>query len=291
MILGVDLGATTTCAAALESTGNPVKPRVLEAHSFDTSRLFDPTMNVLEHTARRFQARYGTIDQVGVAAAGRLNPARSELLIAGNLPQWCGKPMADRIASFTPDATRRVLGNDALAQALYEAYNNPDLRGVNFLLVSVGTGIGVAWVIWVGGKPIGIPTEGSHIELSALDYPNPEKCGCGQFNCMERLGSGDGAQQRFRKAAADIDLAEWEVVARDQARGIANLLQTNVLGTTVVYGGGVTEKQPHLRALVQKFLDEHAERTGGVQPTLVRATCSKLDAAMTGYALLLDEAA
>jgi predicted NBD/HSP70 family sugar kinase len=278
MRVGVDIGATNTCLAA-ELNGLPS-----ETESFSTQNNFYATMMELLRRLQGMEMRLASpITELGVAVAGRLNTAQTHIVSAGNLTDWPGKPLADTVGFWYPKAKRRI-GNDARAWALYEALNNPQLFDRDFLLFAVGTGIGTARVIWVDGKPIAIPMEAQHNALPRFyPFPNPVRCGCGVHNCIERLGSGSGAQQRFRKAAVDIPPGSWGLVALAQAAGLVTMLN-NHLVELVVYAGGVPARQPQLMGLVQTALDRLL--SGGPAVTLVEAKGSKPEAGRAGLALL-----
>jgi fructokinase len=284
--VGLDVGASTLVMALFERH-NPLNPGQIDVTTIPTSNNFTTDMRAIGAVLSRFDDK-SPIEEIGVAVAGRLNSARQTLLYAGNLTGWVDKPVAAAFAGLAPAARLIKIGNDGEAQALYEALSNPYLYGKDFVMWSVGTGIGTGRVTWVrfGDRlvPVCLPMEGQHVGREGdIVSPNPEVCGCGQLNCTERLGGGDGAQQRFHKSAGQITPAEWELVARDQAEGLRIVL-VNHLVDYIVVGGGVTERQPQLMSLVEAHLQKVAVK--GVVPQFIPATCAKLDAAVTGLTLL-----
>jgi predicted NBD/HSP70 family sugar kinase len=284
--VGADLGATT-CSVGLFNKRDPTTADVLDVVEFNPANYFVDDMRALREVLLGWMRQY-LLEGMGVAIAGRLDSARERVLYAGNLTGWERKAIRAVIARMLPDGADLVCGNDAEAQALFEALANPALEGRDFLMWSVGSGIGTARVTWVklGGvwAPVCVPMEGQHIAHEDVVFANPELCGCGQYNCTERLGSGNGAAERFGVAHAGLLTPEqWDLVAQDQARGMAWLLSSHLVDT-VVFGGGVSERQPQLMGLVSEYLKVCAVK--GVVPEFVPAGCTKLGAAVTGLTLL-----
>ena len=286
MFIGIDVGATSTVLGGFEKN-DPLDTGKRDIRTIPTSNHFPTDMKHIETELQRLRA-VSPIEEIGIAAAGRVNNKREKLLYAGNLTGWVEKPLLSTIAKIAPDAKKIIVGNDAEAQALYEALNNPQLLGVDFIMWSVGTGIGTGRITWqeFEGKlaPICLPMEAQHaVYGSPSEYLNPEVCGCGLLNCTERLGGSDGAQQRFGKEPDDITAEEWDQVAKDQAVGLAGVL-VNHLVDVVVFGGGVSLYQPQLQERVEHHLKEFAIK--GIVPKFVPATCIKMEAAVSGLTLL-----
>jgi predicted NBD/HSP70 family sugar kinase len=284
MKVGIDVGGTTMCVIA--ATGDPLNPeRILGSRKLGTTGQFEDDMFSLSRCLRTLEFDFGPITHLGMAVAGRLSADRKMVLGAGNLTDWIDKPMAARVRSMCPDDAICSFGNDAEAQALMEALTNPEVYGVDFLYVAIGTGIGMARIIWRGGKPYSLPMEGGHLPATGrIGVRNPELCGCKQFNCTERLASGSGAEQRFGvRSAKDLTEVQWDDVAYHQARGIASALTCHPV-QTVVYGGGIPERQPHLMGRVQDHLNRVA--IGAMSATLVASLGTKAGAGLSGLVLL-----
>jgi predicted NBD/HSP70 family sugar kinase len=285
MKYGIDAGASTLVIGA-SPTGNPLDPQFVDVVTIPTTNHFPTDAG---NIAKVF-TKHGPAEELGVAAAGRWNTARTHLLYAGNLTGWVEPVCAGvGINEIAPNARVVMLGNDAEGQAQYEALNNPYLYEKDFIYWAVGTGIGTARVTWarLGDRrvPVCLPMEGQHIVHDGpVEYPNPVLCGCGQFNCTERLGSGAGIEQRFGVPPWEITEEQWQLVAANQAYGLARLLTAHLVDT-VVFGGGMAEKDDNdLFGWVQSLLPKYAVK--GVGPEIVPATCTKLGAAVAGLALL-----
>jgi predicted NBD/HSP70 family sugar kinase len=124
---------------------------------------------------------------------------------------------------------------------------------------------------------------GNAAEAQALmeALTNPEVYG---VDCTERLASGSGAEQRFGvRSAKDLTEVQWDDVAYHQARGIASALTCHPV-QTVVYGGGIPERQPHLMGRVQSHLNRVA--IGAMTATLVASLGTKAGAGLSGLILL-----
>jgi predicted NBD/HSP70 family sugar kinase len=280
--IGADIGGTTMCVGAFpEEGGLTVSP--LDVVTIAVTRDFNVDTTALIEAILQFVAKFGPASGIGADVAGLLDPQRDMLLGAGNLPNYARKPLRETIAAGT-GINRVSLGNDTEGHALYEALTNPGLKGRDCVMVEIGTGIGIARIAWINGVPYSFPTEGAHLKYyGPVRVPNPHKCGCGSLHCIERLSSGDGILQRF--GGYDLKDEEWRDIAHYQAVGIAGALAFNPV-QTVVYGGGVAEKQPLLIRRFRSALElELIDGLSGLVD-VIPAKTTKHEGAVGGLALL-----
>ena len=286
--VGGDLGATGMELGLFERD-DPRNPGLIKAVSIPTTRSFDPDIGAVQRTLAEF-AEIAPIQGAGFDVAGRFNTARSQLLFAGNLKGWTRRPLAHSIRMALPIGIPVEFGNDAEALALYDAMMNPALEGKDFFAWYVGSGIGTGRITWikVAGRwvPISLPMEGQHMEHSALvEFPNPIQCGCGKFNCTERLGSGDGVAERFGvDHARKVPLWFYQThVAQAHARGMSWVLMDHMVDY-VVFAGTVAVKEPYLGDCVRARLAELMPE--GTAPQFVEGACKKADSAVAGLTML-----
>ena len=185
IVLSVDIGATSTKAAALASSGElhfisaiPTLP--------GADRFLNELLNLITQTADRVQSAYGPgLNKLGVAVAGFLDPSRSHLLYNPNIA-WLEKvPLRDHIQRLTNfDVQLEV---DSNAAAIAEHRLGVGRGKSRFLCLTCGTGIGVGMVI--DGKPLrfayGCMGDAGHLVLQ----PDGPVCPCGGRGCAEILVS------------------------------------------------------------------------------------------------------
>lgn len=203
-ILGVDLGGTTTKIGLVEGSG-----RVAVKTEFDTL----PREGV-DSWVRRLAAeaaRLGHFEAAGVAVPGVLDRVRGAVVQSPNLTAWNGYALADALC--TALGVPIVLENDANAAAVGEARCGAPPRRRDFLLTTLGTGVGggivLAGELYIG--PGGMAGEVGHV----LAEPGGRPCGCGNRGCVETVASVQGMTETAAEAARSagpaggLGLAAW----------------------------------------------------------------------------------
>ncbi len=201
---------------------------------------------------RELVDRCGSIDGIGIACPGPLDPLAGIIGIVGTLPGWENGHLAEEIAARFSLSV--AVENDADAAALAE-YAWGTLRSAGtFIYVTVSTGIG-GGIVQSGQLYRGV--HGAHPELGhQLIDPSGPLCYCGLSGCWESLASGTAMSTHFQKiapgcsplTAAEIcerarqgDLRAGEAVRRTAhylALGLANLV-TLMAPESIRLGGGV----------------------------------------------------
>ena len=121
---------------------------------------------------------------LGVGLPGLIDSKRGVLRHSGNL-RLTNYPVKSKLEKFTKVPIK--IGNDADIATLAELHFGAGKKYQNFLLISIGTGIGGGAVI--GGKPISefcnYSSEFGHMKVT------DEKivCTCGSYGCFEAVAS------------------------------------------------------------------------------------------------------
>jgi glucokinase len=127
-----------------------------------------------------------TIDAVGIAAPGPLDPKSGVILAAPNLPEWVSVPIPERIK--TAIGAPAFLGNDANLAAVGEWRYGAGRGHHHLVYLTVSTGIGGGVIcddhLLVGARGLG--AELGHVTI----LPEGPLCGCGQPGHLEALSSG-----------------------------------------------------------------------------------------------------
>ncbi|MCA0293856.1 MAG: ROK family protein [Actinobacteria bacterium] len=223
--IGIDLGGTKTRLALVDADGT-----VLANASRPTAEYGSGTAAAI---ALAFDVRNlaGGQDPVfiGVGASG---PVLADGTIANpdTLPGFSGFDLAEHLR-IALDVPCRV-DNDALAAALGEWHHGAGRGARRLLMVTLGTGIGVA-VVSSTGEPYvgtdGIAPEAGHISVPGEGHP----CYCGLANCWEQVASRSALQRLAVEADAGA-------APSDPQRAVARLVATgDPHGVFEAYGRGI----------------------------------------------------
>ena len=202
---------------------------------------------------------------VGVAAAGFVDASGSRVMFAPHLP-WRGEDVRARVSERI--GVPVLLENDATCAAHAEASYGAGRDASSLVLVTLGTGIGGAFVldgrVWRGAS--GMAGEFGHMQV----VPDGAPCECGRRGCWEQYSSGsalvrdarsrlgteptvlselcDGDPDRLTGPMVTAAAADGDLVARGAFTrigewlgvGLANLVAA-LDPALLVVGGGVSE--------------------------------------------------
>ncbi len=263
--IGVNVGVRQTQVGAVTLDG-----KIIDREIFDTPDASAVAFKEVAASINRVRdkAREQTLAVVGVSVPSPVDEARRQLLYAPHL-DWKNVDVAAALETSlsntrtngknSGDAKQSipvVVENDATAAAIYEARRRLAHKEISasddFILVRVGTGIGVGLVlngsVYRGGVGTGVTGEFGHMTIVAGGKP----CVCGNRGCWERYASATNAAtlysgDRSSTTTATGALRFQDVVARAEAgdrRARATLEQVgNYLGigiANVISGLGVT---------------------------------------------------
>jgi glucokinase len=194
-----------------------------------------------------------------------------------------------------------VIENDANLAALGEKKWGSGQKFKNFVLVTLGTGVGTGLILenelFRGSDALG--GEGGHILI-----PNEKKrlCTCGGLNHLESFLSAKGIKQTIRELTSE----EWtieklgenfhqgnpravtiiETIAQELVSGLVSI--SVILGPEAfIIGGGVSKLGPSFNQVIQRKLDQmvHFSLKGKIQ--ILTATLSAEKGAVYGGAALI----
>lgn len=165
--IGMDIGGTSWRAALVAEDGTVVR----KVRGPSTDRALAEIARAVDELAD------GAALPTGIAVAGLVMDGRVES--SANLA-WIEGMTAREIL---PRGASVIL-NDAQAAASAELAYGAGRQARDFVLVTLGTGIGCAVVH--GGRLLQIPAELGHVSIQA-DGP---RCTCGNYGCLELYASG-----------------------------------------------------------------------------------------------------
>ena len=207
-LIGLDLGGTAVKAGALDADG---ARRVTRSAPVDLSGGPGPVLELLASLAREL----GVEQHVGIGVPGLVDAARGCVLESPNLAPMREVPIKHELARLLgiPDSGV-ALANDANAAALGEHWLGTGQSERDFLLVTLGTGVGGGLILdgrlYAGGG--GMAGEIGHVVVD----PNGRKCGCGGHGCLETLASATAAKRRAHELGLSEDLIELARIARER---------------------------------------------------------------------------
>ena len=184
--IGIDIGGTNSVMGIVDKMGNIVFETSISTHDFEDVREFVATCyNHLSNEIQRIGAH--DIKGIGIGAPNG-NYYNGTIEFAPNL-RWKGVvPLAELFSTqFNLPAT---VTNDANAAAMGEMMHGA-AKGMNdFIMVTLGTGVGSGFV--ANGQMIyghdGFAGELGHVIVER----NGRLCGCGRHGCLETYASATG---------------------------------------------------------------------------------------------------
>lgn len=196
--IGIDIGGGSTKIGLVSSAGEILdRAQVVVSERDDAGRIIGQYARAI--TELMGANPNATPSGIGIGFPGRIHSDNMSGTL-GNLPALDDIPLAARIAAAFSLPAR--MQNDATAAGMAEALFGK-AKGVDrSLLITVGTGIGVAFT--VRGKPFvtsggGLGDAGHLI----INHKDPERCRLGCLGCLESVASGDALDRHAKRFALD----------------------------------------------------------------------------------------
>ena len=201
VVVGVDIGGTNTIFGFVDRDGNILTEDRIKTGHFNkpddfVSGLYEKIM--LAKTSIENEVE---IIGFGIGAPmGNINKGTIEY--PADLP-WKGIiPLADLFKKHT--SLKVIVTNDANAAAVGEMIYGGAQRMKDFVVITLGTGLGSGFV--VNGKLVygydGFAGELGHTAIRPPGYATRE-CGCGKKGCLETYVSATGIKRTVLKIMAD----------------------------------------------------------------------------------------
>jgi glucokinase len=260
MTIGVDLGGSHVLATTVDEKG-VIKKRFdidIEDHAFDAvvRTVVAAVKNVCDQSKEAPAA-------IGLGSPGNVDPVSGTIRYSPNFG-WHDAPLGASLREAF--GVPVFIANDARCATLGEHSFGSGVGTSNFVLLTLGTGIG-GGIIAEGNLLIGNASgagEFGHHQIRATDG---FVCGCSKTGCFEAQASGTGllrhalalapsfprsalvhgkpeklSAKAVRKAAEAGDghaLAAWQRFIEDLSRGLANIIAF-VNPEMIALGGGVS---------------------------------------------------
>ncbi len=204
-VIGVDLGGTNTVFGIVDARGDIVAQDSIKTQAYATAAAF---VEAGVECLKPLIAQVGGIDQIAGMGIGapNANYYTGAIEFAPNL-SWAHEgvvPLAQMFSEKLSSLPVRIT-NDANAAAMGEmAYGAA--RGMkNFIVITLGTGVGSGIV--VNGQLLyghdGFAGELGHVTM--VRGKEGRLCGCGRTGCLEAYCSATGVARTAREILANTD--------------------------------------------------------------------------------------
>jgi glucokinase len=313
--IGVDLGGSHVMAAVVDDTGEIHAKFERDIEDRAPSAVVGALADVVKSA---IGATKHDVMGIGIGSPGNIDPASGTIRYSPNFG-WQNVPLGARVRDVFPKYEVFV-GNDARCATLGEYVHGVGQGTQDFVLLTLGTGIGggiVANGVLALGHQMGAGEIGHH----TIRPDGGFICGCGKVGCFEAQASGTGllrhafrlapsfprsglldpqpakdpdderawrdrlGSKKVRKAAQAGDghaLAAWNAFCDDLALGLSNIIAF-VNPEIIALGGGVSSAGDFLLDRVKPLVEVRTTMVPRGTTRIVRATLGN-DAGAVGAA-------
>ncbi len=199
--VGVDLGGTNIAVGIVDDTYRIVRKLSVPTDPTSADSVADGIVDAVRKLLRESDVTLADVDGVGVGAPGIVDAERGVIDYVCNLPMVyypLGKAVADRLG--VPEGFIK-LENDASAAALGEVLAGAGKGARDFMLITLGTGVG-GGVIADGRILTSFNHAGGELGHTVI-VVDGEPCGCGRRGCAEAYCSATALVRMGREAKLD----------------------------------------------------------------------------------------
>nr|WP_211178440.1 ROK family protein [Brasilonema octagenarum] len=269
-VIGIDLGGTAiklgrvardgTCLQSLTvATPQPPTPEAVMLAMVDA-------ISILERSANAQVDNQSHTIAIGVGTPGPADAAGRIAKVAINLPGWYDVPLADWLEAKTGKPT--IIANDANCAGLGEAWLGVGRRFQNFILLTLGTGVGGA-IILDGKLFIGHLGAAGELGLITLN-PDGPMCNSGNQGSLEQHLSVSAIRRCTGKEPAELcalakagetkALTFWQEYGRCLGIGLTSLIYV-LTPEAVVIGGGMSASAEFFIPSVKAEIERRVQLT------------------------------
>ncbi|MBO5563551.1 MAG: ROK family protein [Bacteroidales bacterium] len=314
LVIGIDIGGQTTKCGIMDARGTVLSQTVIRSDNFTE---VGPYIAELAEALNRLIAEAGAegrIRGIGVGAPNG-NYYTGTIEYAPNL-KWGGArviPFA-KLLSEQMNGIPVSLTNDANAAAVGEMTYGAARGMKNFIMITLGTGVGSGIVI-NGEVVYGHDGFAGELGHTCAVRHNGRACGCGKNGCLEAYASATGVARTAREwlemtdepselrsldkitskdvyeAAKDGDklaIRIFEFTGRILGEKFADFIEFSAPEAIVLFGGLARAKE-FLTEPIQKAMDENVLPLWRGKVKLVFSQLKESDAAILGASALAWE--
>ncbi len=312
--IGIDLGGTNIAVGLVDENHKIIQKASTETNA---SRPADEIVADMAMLCRKVCEEQGIsiddLESVGIATPGTADIDTGIVVYANNLP-FVEYPISEKLKSLLP-VKKVLIANDADAAAYGEAVAGAGRGKKDFIMITLGTGVG-GGIIINGKLYSGFNHAGGELGHMVIVH-NGVQCSCGRKGCWEAYSSAT-ALIRMTKEKMETckDSSMWDYVEGDISKvngrtafdcmrkgdkaatevvddyiaylatgstNIINIFQPSVLA----FGGGISnEKENLLRPLAERIKNEVYGSSNNNRSTELKIAELRNDAGIIGAAAL-----
>lgn len=271
-VIGIDLGGTSIFGGLINEEGQILKRAERDTPKGRGSQgVLDKIKEVVEDLMDP------DVLAIGLGSPGCIDSDKGRVLdVEGNIDGW---PNTDLRAYFLQAFPHLpfFVENDANVAALCEEWIGAAKPYENFIMITLGTGVGGAIYTEKEGFLKGHSFRGGELGHAIL-YPHGRACNCGQKGCVDKYLSGSGIEQSYqevgpvRKSSKEIfrdfqeDPRARQVIdefCKDLAIYLVSL--RNIFDPqAIIVGGGVINAREVWWDKMLQYYEEYSNRPSGM---------------------------
>ncbi|MCX5971509.1 MAG: ROK family protein [Coprothermobacterota bacterium] len=187
--LGIDVGGTKIKGICMDEEGRVLaEANVATGNGSCEEEVLGNLFTVIDTLLNA-----GGATSIGIGCAGPVDPILQIAAVAPNIAFLRNYPLGRVVEGRYGIPTR--IENDVKVAALGELYFGQGMRVQDFVLVTLGTGIG-GTIVHEGKLLRGVGNAAGEIGHLTLERFGPQ-CGCGKQGCYEALASGTAIRRSF----------------------------------------------------------------------------------------------
>lgn len=281
MFAGIDIGGTNIKGALVNKSGKLLSFREIETPS-SAEEIDKKIYSIIENLATSATVSKIDISAICIGAAGSIDRVKGIVIKSPNIPSWNEYPLTKSIEKIT--GIKTFLENDATVACAGAWWQGNGTRYKNWIMVTLGTGIGGAVVI---ENKIYTGQSGSSMEIGHMTIETDgRKCNCGNKGCLEQYASAtalvkftreninqfpdSSINERIKNEPLTSKIIYEEAIKKDPLAvsamkdiagylgiGIANLV--NIFNPeAIIFGGGLSQAGKIIIPIVQKVVKQRA---------------------------------
>lgn len=310
--IGIDLGGTNIAAGLVDESYNIIRKTSLPTGAYrDADDITADMAKACRILCEEEGITAEDVSSVGIATPGTADTDHGIVIYANNLP-FRNYPIAAKLKELFP-VKKVAIANDANAAAYGEAVAGAGKGKSNFVMLTLGTGVG-GGIIIDGKLYTGFNYSAGELGHMVIVH-NGRQCTCGRKGCFEAYSSATGLIKMTKEKMIEApNSVMWELVDGDirkvtgrtaydamrkgdeaakavvdeyvsyLATGTANLV--NIFEPNVIaFGGGVANEKETLLAPLRELVLNETYVTN--ERTEIKSAVLGNDAGIVGAAALV----
>ena len=245
-IIGIDLGGTTIKAGLVDMNGN-IRKKLVKATPDRSSAILEKIVSIIDELSLG-----ENILGIGMGSPGFIDSNKGQVLsYGGNINDWEWTNIREFLIEKYPNKIIAI-ENDANVAALCEKWLGSGKNLKDFIMITIGTGLGGAIYTPKEGIWSGFNFQGGELGHAIL-YPQGRPCKCGQMGCVEKYVSGSAIEGEYQsltgkqiKGQEIFKLYEEDENARKTVDNFSRNLATYLISLrnifdpqAIIIGGGL----------------------------------------------------